>query len=169
MLLEKLVQDNPSYKGKGKLTEEMRKRLTKAARCAISIRSHEPNKKLAVKLVQKDFQNGPRHCFGLHTNCSTDFCKTAQQKSSPPVAEPQSTAQAGDVNISVSITDIMQEQEQAWRDATDDSDLDAVHSIDEVNSNVDERMLCDIQRLVGRLVAKADLLLGNFTTNLCEG
>lgn len=63
----------------------------------------------------------------------------------------------------------MQEQEQAWRDATDDSDLDAVHSIDEVNSNVDERMLCDIQRLVGRLVAKADLLLGNFTTNLCEG
>ena len=38
-----------------------------------------------------------------------------------------------------------------------------------MNSSVDERMLCDIQRLVGRLVAKADLLLGNFTTNLCEG
>ena len=29
--LEKLVHDNPAYKGKGKLTENMRKRLTKAA------------------------------------------------------------------------------------------------------------------------------------------
>ena len=73
------------------------------------------------------------------------------------------------MNVSVAITDILQVQEQAWRDATDDSDLDAVRSVDEVNSNVDERMLCDIQRLVGRLVAKANLLLGNFTTNLCEG
>lgn len=35
--LEKLVQDNPSYKGKGKLTDGMRKRLTKAARCAITM------------------------------------------------------------------------------------------------------------------------------------
>ena len=35
--------------------------------------------------------------------------------------------------------------------------------------NLDERMLCDIQSLADRLVAKADKLLGNFTTNLCEG
>ena len=37
--LEKLVQDKPSYKGKGKLTETMRKRLTIATRCAIVMRA----------------------------------------------------------------------------------------------------------------------------------
>ena len=178
--LEKLVQDNTSYKGKGKLTEVMRKRLTKAARCAISMRSREPDKKLAVKLLQKDLQNGPRHCFGFHTKCSTDFCKTAQQRSPPSVsdsvesaapalshsiAHTDDIAQSSDTTVSPSdIEDILQEQEQAWRDATDDSDLEAVQSIDEINSSVDERMMCDINRLVGRL----DLLLGNFTTNLCE-
>ena len=41
--LEKLVCDNPSYKGKGKLTVGMRKGLTKAARCAIISRSSESN------------------------------------------------------------------------------------------------------------------------------
>ena len=41
--LEKLVQDKPSYKGKGKLTETMRKRLTIAARCAIVMQSKEGN------------------------------------------------------------------------------------------------------------------------------
>ena len=42
--LEHLVQDKPSYKGRGKLTEAMRKRLTKSARCAIIMRSQESNK-----------------------------------------------------------------------------------------------------------------------------
>ncbi len=78
--LEKLVQDNTSYKGKGKLTEGMRKRLTKAARCAISMRSREPNKQLAIKLLRKDLHNGPLHCFGYHSNCSKDFCKTVQEQ-----------------------------------------------------------------------------------------
>lgn len=41
--LEKLVQDKPKYKGKGKLTEIMRKRLTTAARCAIKMRSAKPH------------------------------------------------------------------------------------------------------------------------------
>ena len=63
----------------------------------------------------------------------------------------------------------MQEQEVAWTDATNDSDLGAVRSVDDALEKVDERMLCDIQSLADRLVAKADMLLGNFATNLCEG
>ena len=43
--LEKLVTQNPSYKGKGGLTLKMRKRLTRAARCAIKMRSKEPDRK----------------------------------------------------------------------------------------------------------------------------
>ena len=37
--LEKLAQENAHYRGKGRLTENMRKRLTKAAQCAIKMRS----------------------------------------------------------------------------------------------------------------------------------
>ena len=39
--LEKLVQDNPSYKGRGGLTLNMRRRLVSAARCVIRMHSKE--------------------------------------------------------------------------------------------------------------------------------
>ena len=74
--LEKLVADNPSYKGKGGLTKKMRKRLTCAARCAIKMRSKNPDTKNAAKLLERDLWNGPLHCFGNHNKCSTDFCST---------------------------------------------------------------------------------------------
>ena len=76
--LEKLVQEKGKYKGKGKLTERMRKRLTTAARCAIKMRSTDPDKKRATELLRQDLRNGPLHCFGIHTHCSTDYCKIAQ-------------------------------------------------------------------------------------------
>ena len=47
--LENLVHDKPSYKGRGKLTETVRKKLTKAARSAILMRSQEADKVQAVK------------------------------------------------------------------------------------------------------------------------
>ena len=78
--LEKLVQENTSYKGNGGLTEKMRKRLVSAARCAIRMRSREPDRKKAVRLLEKDLINGPNHCFGLHDACSSDFCSTAKQR-----------------------------------------------------------------------------------------
>ena len=59
--LEKLVQDKPSYKGKGGLTKKIRCRLTSAARCAIKMRSKEPDTTKAVKLLERDIQNGPYH------------------------------------------------------------------------------------------------------------
>ncbi len=82
--LEKLVQDNPSYKG---LTEKMRRRLVSAARCAIKMRSKESDRKNGVKLLKRlkrDLLNGPNHCFGHHTHCSSDFCSTAKNKQPPP-------------------------------------------------------------------------------------
>lgn len=78
--LEKLAANNPSYKGKGGLTEKMRKRLTSAARCAIEMRSHEPNKSKAARLLERDLLSGPLHCFGCHDKCSTDFCSTARDR-----------------------------------------------------------------------------------------
>ena len=78
--LEKLVQDNPSYKGSGGLTKKMRRRLVSAARCAIRMRSKEADRKKAIKLLKEDLTNGPNHCFGIHDRCSTDFCSTAQAR-----------------------------------------------------------------------------------------
>ncbi len=78
--LEKLVSEKPEYKGKGGLTEKMRRRLTSAARCAIKRRSQEPDVAKAVKKLQSDLINGPFHCFGQHEKCSSDFCQTAKEK-----------------------------------------------------------------------------------------
>ena len=58
----------------------MRKRLVSAARCAIRMRSKEPDRKKAVKLLERDLINGPNHCFGIHDGCSPDFCSTVRQR-----------------------------------------------------------------------------------------
>ena len=57
----------------------MRKRLTKLARCVIIMRNQESNKVQAVQKLQNDLVNIPLHCFGCHSKCSPDFCKTAQK------------------------------------------------------------------------------------------
>ena len=76
--LEKLVQDNPLYKGSGGLTLKMRRRLVSAARCAIKMRSSELDRQLGIKLLKRDLTNGPNHCFGNHNFCSPDFYTTAR-------------------------------------------------------------------------------------------
>ncbi len=83
--LERLVQDNPSYKGRGNLTKKMRQKLVSAARCAIKMRSKERDVKKAVEQLRRDLTNGPRHCFGIHSGCGADFCTIAQatKQSSP--------------------------------------------------------------------------------------
>ena len=78
--LEKIVQENSSYKGNGGLTLKMRKRLVSAARCAIRMRSKDADRKKAVKLLERDLLNGPRHCFGIHDGCSSDFCSAAKHQ-----------------------------------------------------------------------------------------
>ena len=71
--LEKIVQDFPKYKGKGKLTQRAIKRLTIGARCAIKMHSVTGD----VEQLRKDLRNRPSHVFSDHTNCSTSFCKVA--------------------------------------------------------------------------------------------
>ena len=78
--LEKLVLENPRYKGKGGLTTKMKQRLTSAARCAIKMRSSEMDRAQAIKKLQADLKNGPYHCFGMHENCSADFCTTVKER-----------------------------------------------------------------------------------------
>ena len=49
--LEQLVKDKLQYKGKHKLTAAMQLRLTKAAQCAIIMRSKEDDKRKAASLL----------------------------------------------------------------------------------------------------------------------
>ena len=67
------MQDKPSYNGRGGLTQKMRCQLTSAACCAIKMHSKESYTTRAVKLLERDLQNGPYHCFGRHERCSSNF------------------------------------------------------------------------------------------------
>ena len=78
--LEKLVHENSSFKGKGGLTQKMRRRLTSAARCAIRMRSKESDTSQVLRSLEKDLINGPLHCFGHYDHCSPDFCSTARER-----------------------------------------------------------------------------------------
>ena len=71
--LEKIIQDFPKYKGRGKLTQRAMKRLTTGVRCAIKMHSKTGD----VGQLRKDLRNGPSHVFNDHTNCSASFCKVA--------------------------------------------------------------------------------------------
>lgn len=82
MHVNALVQQNSSYKGSGGLTQKMRRKLVSAARSAIRMRSKEPDPKKALRLLIEDLINGPCHCFGDHTLCSTDFCTNARERAS---------------------------------------------------------------------------------------
>ena len=136
--LENLVKEKPQYKGKGKLTEGMRKKLTKAARCAIKMRSKEENKSTAIKLLQEDLHNGPLHCFGIHGKCKPDYCKIVQNRQaqltnsgvspiqvasipdSPPVCSESLSADSSIDDVSDDIADIVEQEIAFWNDATSD-------------------------------------------------
>ena len=179
----------------------MRKRLPKAARSAIVMRSKEINKQAEIRKLQHDLMNIPLHCFGYHEKCSADFCKIKQQQlnatlqsNSPlsvdqpdqsvhsisPQPLSQSTSQSlllpgsADSSSSTSpcpepaqledIEDIIREQESAWNDATSDEGLNDVRDIPSASyQNIDQTMLCDIQRILSRLVAKAPQLIRRHT------
>ena len=155
--LEKLAQANPQYKGKGGLTSTMCKRLTKAARCAIKMRSEIPNRKHAAELLRADLRNGPLHCFGVHTNCSTDYCKVVQGgTSSTNTSTSETLSNSSEESVAA-------QQQQAWEDALDEENLESVRSnTPPAPENLNPEMMLDIQRAVGRLIAKADQLLGRY-------
>ena len=60
----------------------------------------------------------------------------------------------------IDLNNMLTNQVQAWIDTTDDKGLEEVRSTPTINNNVDQQMICDIQRAVGRLVGKASQLIG---------
>ena len=95
--LEKLMKDNPQYKGIGKLTEQMRKRLASSIRCAIINRSKMTEKKITARLLQKI--NCALHCFSSHHNCSDEYCKVVKNLKSGSSTEEETSS-----SLSISIS-----------------------------------------------------------------
>ena len=74
--LEALVKDNPRIGGRGRLTKAMIVRIATGARSAIIYHSKTGD----VAALRHDLRNGPRHCFGDHSNCRPDgFCRHVTQ------------------------------------------------------------------------------------------
>ena len=159
--LERLVQEKTHYKGKGKLTESMRKKLTKAARCAIKMRSAHSNKAEAVRLLREDLCNGPYHCFGDHSQCNTDYCKV-KKLSQQETTEPEDAHNTSPTNThaDTAIYEIAHQEQRLWQDALNEENLEDVRHTTPVSQDIDREMMCDIQRLVSRFIAKSEQLLG---------
>ena len=62
------------------------------------------------------------------------------------------------------LEDVAMEIQQEWNDATDDTNLEAVKSVPAATTTIpsdqEEAIICDVQRILGRLVGKASQLLG---------
>ena len=116
------MAEKPHYKGKGKLTVAMQKCLTTAARCAIKMRSTGSDVKQATELLQQHLRNGPLHCSGVHTNCSTDYCKVTRNSQIPDTTDiliPEHASSRGEDSTSGtdedgSISTIAAQEEQFW-------------------------------------------------------
>ena len=127
--LEQLIKDKPSYKGKHKLTESMRQKLTKAARCAFIMQSKESNKHKAAALLQEDILNDSLHCFGSHHKSKADYCKVVQslEKENTSGNTSQSIIACFD-NFNQSIDEANSSTCSADTNASDDSGISLVNS-----------------------------------------
>ncbi len=65
---------------------------------------------------------------------------------------------------------VLEDQERQWRETVDDTPATEAEARRGglTRTEIDSKMLHDISSVVGRLVAKANQLIGNHTTNLAE-
>ena len=89
----------------------------------------------------------------------------------PSQSAPLSQSQLGSASSFTSeptqsdgIEEVVVEQQNAWIDATTSEGLEDVRDIPSVSlQHIDQAMMCDIQRIVCKLVGKAPQLLGIYT------
>ncbi|CAC5421049.1 unnamed protein product [Mytilus coruscus] len=164
--LENLVNENPSYKGKGKLCKRTRIRIVSAVRCSIRRRSSEINKTLAIKNLEHDIRNTTSHIYGDQTRCNEDFCKVKQTLDKNQSNEAQRDEIDDDDNGD---DDIFLQQSERWTQGTSlqaQEQSRGAHML--CNSDLQSGMRRDLALLLNNVARKARSLIGNFTTNLAE-
>lgn len=164
--LEKLVADNPLYKGAHKLSKSIRMRITSAVRCAIRMRSTNTDRKIASKLLAHDIKNSIHHIFGNHSNCS-DFCKAKEKNvinAHDFIGNPTTNTDEND-----EVDQVLNSQSLFWTEGTSIECQEQSRQASGLNyTDLDKYMLEDISILLNRVAAKSDRLLENTTTNLAE-
>lgn len=173
--LEKVVSENPQYKGKHHLSKSARIRIVSAVRCSIRMRSAEAkeNRSAAAKKLRADIMNSVHHVFGYHENCS-NFCKAKQQSSSEIPSEDNPTSKYPKSNINTdedieTVSDVMNSQIDMWTEGISVQDQEESRHASSISyANVEKFILQDVSAILSRIAEKSDRLLGNLTTNLAE-
>ena len=161
--LEKLVSNNPLYKGKNNLTKSTRVRLTSALRCAIHVRSKEytentSERRNIVKKLSHDIRNSVHHVFGKHDNCS-DFCRAGQSTAS----------NSEDPSLDHSPESVEEEQGDFWTEGSSITSQESSRYGSATNyQNVEQHIITDVTTILNRIAEKSDRLINNSTTNLAE-
>lgn len=158
--LEKLVNENPEYKGKGKLAKQIRVRIVSSIRCAIRMRSLESDMRKAIKNLEHDITNCINHIYGDHSRCS-DFCKANLKD--------KSSAQAHEAIDNDDTENIFDEQSCFWNEGTSNDALEESRLSSQLS--ITDLMSCmrqDLSLILSRVAKKSASLLGNFTSNLAE-
>ena len=109
----------------------MRQKLVSGACCAIRMRSYETDVKKAVELLNRDLLNGPLHCFGIHSHCSTDFCTVAREKQEPSNSNTQNSQSASSSNNDdqpASSSSIFNDSGRCSSDDENDDDIEGMYA-----------------------------------------
>ncbi|XP_071148268.1 uncharacterized protein [Mytilus edulis] len=179
--LEKMVTENPLYKGRHHLSKTTRVRLVSALRCAIRFRSKELKEQTvdvstAIKRLRHDIINSVNHVFGQHDHCS-DFCRAKTQQTDTSSDINTCTSSNSDHSTASSPTIVKNSDEPDLLDCQIDfwSEGSSLASQEESRlgttiqySNVEQHIIKDVLTLLNRIAEKSDRLISNSTTNLAE-
>ena len=87
--------------------------------------------------------------------------ETAKQQSSAPSKNTSNTTCiATEMDIAIDILEIPEQEQRLWQDSLNEENLEDVRHTPQLFQEIDREMMCDIEQLVGRLIAKSEQLLG---------
>ena len=184
--LEKLVEAKPHYKGINKLSKPTRVRLTTAVRCAIRMRSKQPDRQTAIRKLESDIMNSVYHVFGKHNNCDSYFCKVkceaisgsskikgkgkgkTSEKQALPVTDNIEDEDDG-TGTTTECFNVMDAQVQYWAEgsslaAQEESRSDCPSGM----LDISQEIINDVRIILRRLADKSSRLIENATSNLAE-
>lgn len=171
--LEKLVTDNPLYKGRHHLSKTTRVRLVSALRCGIHVRSNEfaqktCDRQTAIKKLRHDIFNSVHHVFGQHLNCS-DFCQAKSKDEIPSTSTTNQETSDNSNTINTNEDIAVKDQIEFWTKGSSVACQEEARGGTSIDySNVEQHIIRDVTQILNRIADKSDRLLGNSTTNLAE-
>ncbi len=174
--LEKLVEENPHYKGKHGLSKVRMVKISAGVRCAIKMRHKEMEKigkPKAIAKLKRDIQNSAWHVFGHHSNCSKDFCLSRVSEASSNTegtgnCEDDDDDDEEEEDQEDEYEDIIAKMAEMWENIDNEVDQESSRTDCGAIDQLEGDLLRDVSIILGRLVAKADKLINNETSNLAE-